>query len=114
MRAQIGLLSIAGFFGLFAAAEAVGPFEGTYQVYSSAKVTESFVTKGAMGYCQDRQPSPFTVAQGRAAYTTETGRKLEAPVGPNGAFEMRFVEASGGSPIRVLGTIDGSGTVRAR
>ena len=67
-----------------------------------------------MGFCPDRQPGPFTVAQGQARYTTESGRNFNAPVDPNGAFDMRSVDADGSSPIRVTGTIDGNGTVRAR
>ena len=114
MRTQIGILSIAGFFSLLAAAEAAGPFDGTYQVYASAKVNETYNNKGHIGFCQDRRPSPFTVVQGQAEYTTETGHKLRAPVGPNGAFEMRFIEPDGSIPMNTYGNIDGKGTVRVR
>lgn len=57
MRTQIGLLSIAGFFGLPAQADAHAPsastagrtFDGTYQLVSSAKVNPmSTSSKGNM------------------------------------------------------------------
>jgi hypothetical protein len=115
MRTQIGMLSVAGFLGLLAAAEAAPPFDGTYQPYSSTKVTETFVTnKGAMGTCPDRQPGPLTIENGRARYTTETGRNVTGVVKPNGSFDFGFTERNGSSPIHVVGTVDGSGTVRAR
>jgi hypothetical protein len=115
MRTQIGFLSIAGLFGLLAVAEAASPFDGTYQVYSSAKVVETFIDRGGnTGFCPDRNPGQFTVIDGRARYTTDSGRNLEAPVEPNGQFEMRFAEADGSNVLRVLGAIDGNGTVRVR
>jgi hypothetical protein len=114
MWTRIGLLSIAGLLGLLAAAEAASSFDGAYQLYSSARLNETFNNKGVTGFCPDRQPGPLTVVQGQARYVTETGRNLEAPVGPNGQFEIRFVEPDGSSPLHVFGAIDGSGTVRAR
>ena len=115
MRMRTGLLSVSAIFGLLAAAQAASPFDGTYQPYSSTKLTETFVSRGGdMGFCPDRRAGVFTVAEGRARYTTETGRNIEAPVGPNGAFEARSIEADGTGALQVTGTIDGSGTVRAR
>ena len=115
MRTRIGMLSIAGLLGLLAAAEAATPFDGTYQPYSSAKATETFVTnKGAMGVCPDRRPGPLTIENGRVRYTTETGRNITGAVKPNGSFSIGFTEPDGSSPIHVVGTIDGSGTVHAR
>jgi|SRR3954449_9385414 len=115
MRTQIGLLSIAGFFGMLTAAQAAGSFDGTYQFYSSTKVSETFETKGAMGFCPDRQAGPFTIAQDQVQYATETGRNMKGgQVGSNGVFEMRFVEPDGSSPIHIVGTIDGNGIVRVR
>jgi hypothetical protein len=67
-----------------------------------------------MGFCPDRRPSPLTVMDGRVRYTTDTGINLEASVEPNGQFEIRFVAADGSSPLRALGAIDGSLTVRVR
>jgi hypothetical protein len=115
MRMRMGLLSIIGLLGLLAAAEAASPFDGNYQLYSSTKANETFVSRGGtMGFCPDRRPGPFTVVEGRARYTTETGRNLEVPVGPNGGFETSSVDTDGSSPIRLTGVIDVNGTVRAR
>jgi hypothetical protein len=114
MWTRIGLLSTAGLLGFLAGAEAASSFDGAYQLYSSARLNETFNTKGATGFCPDRRPGPLTVVQGQARYTTETGRNLEAPVEPNGQFEVRFVEPDGSSPLHVFGAIDGNGTVRAR
>ena len=70
MRRQMGLLSVVGFFGLLASANAqtlsastAGPsFDGTYQAVSSAKVNQMFIAqKGNMGVCptgcRGRSPS---------------------------------------------------------
>ena len=75
MRGLIGLLSIVGFFGLLATADAqtlsagtAGPaFDGTYQAASSAKVNSMYIEqKGNMIPCPDRMPGPLTVVQGEA------------------------------------------------
>lgn len=114
MRMKIGLPAIAGIFGLLAAAEAASPFDGTYQFSSSTKVNQAFENKGAMGFCPDRRPGPFTVVDGQAQYTTETGSKLAAAVGPNGVFQMRFVNPDGSGPLVIDGAIDNNGIVRVR
>jgi hypothetical protein len=115
MRTKIGLLSIAGFLSLVVAAEAASPFDGTYQVYSAAKVNATFTAgRGDMGFCPDRRPSPFTVVDGRAQYTTETGSKMEATVASNGVFQMRFVNADGSGPLVSDGMIDDNGIIRVR
>src|SRR3954451_22624376 len=115
MRMRIGLLSVAGILGLLAAAQAAGPFDGTYQFASSKKVSETFENKGAMGVCPDRQAGPLTVVDGVAQYATETGRDMKGGrVGPNGAFEMSFVQPDGSSSIHVVGAIDRKGTAHAR
>jgi hypothetical protein len=120
MHKKIGLLSIAGVLGLFATAEAASPFDGTYQLASSVKVNQTFVDKGGgMGSCPDRTPSAFTVVDGLARYTTQTGDNLAAQVAPNGEFEMRHVERGGsgpqtGGPLRVLGQISANGSVYVR
>jgi hypothetical protein len=116
MRAWTGLLSIAGLLlGILAVAEAASPFDGTYQVASSTKVNQTHVNKGGdLGYCPDRKPGPLTVADGLARYTTESGVNLAGQLAPNGEFEMRFVEADGTSPLRVLGDIDDKGKAYAR
>jgi hypothetical protein len=107
MRTKTGLLSIAGFLGLVVAAEAASPFDGTYQVSSSTKVNQTFLSRGGdMGYCPDRRPGPFTVVDGVARYSTQSGDNLVAPVAPNGQFEMRHVDSDGSSPLRVLGEIN--------
>jgi hypothetical protein len=128
MRRQIGLLWIVGFFGLPAVADAQtpspsaagAPFDGTYRFVSSAKVNKTYVTRGGqMGQCPDRKAGPLTVAMGQARYTSATGRQLEGTVTSQGELAMRAVapETSGGyRPIElsVSGSIDGTGTVRAR
>jgi hypothetical protein len=115
MKTRRGFLPIVGLFGLVAAAQAASPFDGSYQLYSSTKVNETFVSRGGnLGYCPDRRPGVFTVAEGRARYATETGRNIEASVAPNGGFESSSVESDGSGPIRLAGAIDGNGTVRAR
>jgi hypothetical protein len=96
MSVRIGLLSIAGLLGLLASAEAASPFDGTYQLYSSTKITESFVSRGGnVGFCPDRKPGALTVVDGRARYISESGANLDAPVQSNGQFETGFVGADG-------------------
>jgi hypothetical protein len=68
-----------------------------------------------MGQCPDRKPGPFTVANGMARYTTETGATLSGQVSPNGQFEMRVVQGGGSSgPLKVMGVIDGNGKASVR
>ena len=123
MRNQIGLLSIVGFFGFLAAANAQtqsastagAAFDGTYSLISSAKVNPTYVTRGGkMGHCSDRTPGPLTIAQGHARYTTDSGRQLEGAVGPHGQFEMRLHEP-GTNPLEmhVNGRIDDTGAIHA-
>jgi hypothetical protein len=128
MRRQVGLLGIVGFFGLLGAADAQTPsstavrsFDGTYRFVSSAKVNQTYVTRGGqMGQCPDRRAGPLTIAQGQARYTSATGRKLKGTVGSQGELAMRLITppSSGGGyrpfEISVGGNIDGTGTVRAR
>jgi hypothetical protein len=114
MRMKVGAMAIAGFLGLLAPAEAQIAFDGTYQLASSTKVNDSFVSRrGDMGFCPDRRPGPLTISNGMVHYTTETGRNLSGLVRPNGDFEINFVEADGTSPLRVGGIIN-NGTVRVR
>jgi len=114
MRIYTGLLSIVGFVGLLATAQAASPFDGSYQFYSGEPVSETAVRKGDMSVCPDRQPSPLVIVDGLARYTTETGRNLEGQVVQNGMFEMRFINPDGTAPIHVVGQIDGGGIVHAR
>jgi hypothetical protein len=108
MRRQIGLLSIVGFFGLLATADAQtlsastagAPFDGTYRLVSSAKVNEMYTSpNGSMLPCPDRTPGPLTIAQGQARYTTQTGNELQGPVGPKGELEMRVMAVGGSRPM---------------
>ena len=130
MRTQIGLLSIVGFFGLLAAADAQIPspstagvaFDGTYRFVSSAKVNATYVARnGQMGPCQYRRAGPLHIAKGKAHYTTATGYRLTGTVGPQGELALRVVAPpntsnAGSHPIDIIanGTIDGTGTARAR
>ena len=117
MQIHTRLLSIVGFVSLLAAAQAASSFDGTYQVSSATTVNKTFMSPGAgtMGQCPDRKPGPFTVANGMARYTTETGATLSGQVSPNGQFEMRVVKGGGNSgPLKVMGALDGNGTVNVR
>jgi hypothetical protein len=115
MRAKIGVMAIAGFFGLFMPAEAQTRFDGTYQLSYSSRVNDTFISRnGVMGSCQERRPGPLTVANGMVRYTTETGRNLAGRVRPNGDFEFGFVAPDGSGSLRVGGIIGGNGTVRVR
>jgi len=72
-----------------------------------------------MGQCPDRVAGPLTIVKGQAQYTSATGRQLKGAVGPQGDLAMQVAapETSGGyRPIELIvsGTIDGTGTVRAR
>ncbi|HMD64406.1 MAG TPA: hypothetical protein VKF83_10585 [Stellaceae bacterium] len=124
MRRRIGLLGIVGFFGLVAAADAqtpsstaAAPFDGTYRLVSSAKVNNMYTTKkGLMAQCLDRTPGPLKIVDGRARYTSATGYRVRGTVGPQGELAMRSSTPGGSRPIEinVNGTIDGTGTIRAR
>jgi hypothetical protein len=57
--------------------------------------------------------------KGQARYTTATGRRLKGTVGPQGELAMQLLatpDSNGYRPIEldVSGTIDGTGTARAR
>ena len=124
MRRQIGLLWIIGFVGFIAAAEAqtpsptaAAPFDGTYRSVSSAIVNKTYITrKGMMAQCPGRTPGPLTIVQGQARYSSATGYRLRGTVGPHGELAMRASGPGGSQPIeiRVSGSIDATGTVRAR
>jgi hypothetical protein len=123
MRRQIGLLWIVGFFGLLAAANAQtpstpgAPVNGTYRFVSSAKVNETYTARGGqMAQCPARKAGPLRIAKGQAHYTTATGYRLQGPVGAQGELTMRSVERGSYNPIEITvsGTVDGTGTVRAR
>jgi hypothetical protein len=128
MRRQIALLGIVGFFGLLGAAVAQTPYstgeaslDGTYRFVSSARVNNTYVTRGGhMGQCPNRRAGPLTIFGGQAHYTTATGRKLRGRVGPQGELAMRMVgpPSSGGGirpfEISVSGNVDDAGTVHAR
>jgi hypothetical protein len=128
MRMQIGLLSIVGFFGLIAAANAqttspstpVTAFDGTYRFISSAKVNPMYTAQnGRMAPCPDRTPGPLTIQNGQARYTAESGHELLGTVGPNGELEMRMIPVTvGGSrPMEMRAAaaeIDSTGTVHLR
>jgi hypothetical protein len=99
-----------------------GPFDGTCRFVSSAKLSATYVTRnGRTGPCPDRRAGPLHVERGRARFTTATGYKLRGTVGPQGELAMHVVAPpnasnAGSVPIDLVvnGTIDGSGTVRAR
>ena len=125
MRRQMGLLSVVGFFGLLATANAqtlsastAGPsFDGTYQAVSSAKVNQMYIAqKGNMGVCPDRMPGPLTIVHNQARYTDASGDEVDGTVGPQGELAMRAEEPGGARAmdLDVSGSIVANGTVRAR
>jgi len=121
MRVAPTVLLILVVFGFHVSAYAQSPagprFDGTYRLMSSAKVSETYVAKGGQSsLCPARIPGPLTVLQGQARYTAESGREVTGTVGPQGELLMRSVEPGQSRPneLKVTGTIDAAGTVRAR
>jgi hypothetical protein len=125
MRRQIGLLSVAGFFGLIAAANAqTAPpgttgtaFDGTYKFVSSTKVNEMYTSyNGHSGMCPDRKPGTLHIVGGRVHYTAATGYRFGGTVGSQGELTMRSEMVGGSRPARMQasGAIDGSGVVHVR
>jgi hypothetical protein len=88
MRTQIGLLSVVGFFGLLATADAQTQsastgtaFDGTYHFVTGASVNPTYTSsKGDTAPCPYRTPGPLTIASGQARYNTETGYELVGTV----------------------------------
>ena len=125
MRRSIGVLGIAGFFGLLAAANAQTPspsptagtrFDGTYAFISTAKVNATYVSRtGRMGQC--RAPGAWhslVIVNGRAMLP-----RYEGTVGSQGELAMRRASEPakyGGMTIEraITGKIDEGGMVRAR
>jgi len=125
MRRQIGLLSMIGFFGLLAAANAQAPssssagasFDGTYRLASSTKVNDMYTSyNGHMGRCPDRKPGPLHIAGGRVDYSAATGYRFEGTVGSQGELTMRSEMVGSSRPARMQasGTVDASGAVHVR
>ena len=125
MHRQVGLLGIAGIFGLHAMAWAQAPlpatgrasFDGTYQVVSSTNANQTYVQRGGqMGFCPPATPGPLTIAQNRLSYITESGRRLDGTVAPNGEIQIQYSAPTTYQPVRVnvRGVVDGAGTVRVR
>lgn len=114
-----GILLIVGLFCLptAARAQAPSPFDGTYRLVGSTKVTANYVAKGGQtAPCPDRAAGPLTIAAGQARYTSETGREVTGSVGPQGELVMRAIEPgeSRAVELRVNGRIDAAGTASAR
>ncbi|MGH7117113.1 MAG: hypothetical protein ACREE9_21780 [Stellaceae bacterium] len=129
MQKSIGWLCAAGYFGLLAVANAQTPpaataaaaSDGTYAFVSSAKVNQTYRSRGGQLFqCPPLSVGPLSVAQGRASYTTATGHQLTGTVGPQGQLSMGSLAApsSGGGyrPVEtnVSGSIAASGYARAR
>lgn len=125
MSRRVGLLSIIGFAGLLVAvdtrvaAQPVASFDGTYQLASSVKLNQSYVTRqGQMGFCPESTPSPLSISQGRVWYVSSSGRHLSGTVTPQGQLLIRVSEpresSRGPFEMDVNGVVDGTGTVRAR
>jgi hypothetical protein len=127
MENRIGWLSVLGFFGVLAAANAQTPppatagtpYDGTYRLVSSAQVNATYTTrKGQTAQCLNRRAGPLHIVNGQARYTSATGYRVRGTVGPQGQLAMRAIGPGswGNQPIdlNVSGTIDGSGTARVR
>ncbi len=127
MRTQIAtVLSIVGFFGLLASADAQTQsastgtaFDGTYHFVTGASVNPTYTSsKGDTAPCPYRTPGPLTIASGQARYNTETGYELVGTVNPQGQLAMRMAPvANGGSrPLEMdaAGGIDANGAVHLR
>jgi len=125
MPRPIGLLSIVGFFGLLAVANAqTAPaptaFDGTYRPVSWTKANAMYTDKtGRMAPCPDRRPGPLHIANGEVRYTTASGYKLRGTVGPQGQLTLGLVAPgnarnAGGRTLDLnsSGQIDNTGTAR--
>ena len=88
MPRPIGLLSIVGFFGLLAVANAqTAPaptaFDGTYRPVSWTKANAMYTDKtGRTAPCPDRRPGPLHIANGEVRYTTAAAISSEEQSGP--------------------------------
>lgn len=123
MRERTSLLTIGGFFGLLAAANAqtltrgpaVTTFDGTYRVVSSTRANQMYTSyNGQMGMCPDRKPGSLHIMGGRAHYMTGSGYRLGGTVGPQGELRLSSVMVVSSRPahLQASGTIDPSGTAR--
>jgi hypothetical protein len=127
----VGLLWIAGFFGLLAAANAQTPspstagttFDGTYAFVSATKVNETYTTRpgNRIGQCADREMPPLIIVNGQARRYSKAGLvTFEGTVGPQGELLMRSAPAPAkfgtiaGIEVMVSCRIGGDGMVRAR
>lgn len=135
MHKAVGLLWIAGFFGLLAVADAQTPsppaattqFDGTYAFVSQTKVNETYAMRDTNHIlpCPDiPRVTRLTVLQGQAQYsaTSRYQQLNEGIVGTQGELSMRVLPTAGargaggdtGFEIMTWGRIDGNGTVHAR
>jgi hypothetical protein len=124
MRSVIGLLGVASFVGVIAAAYAQAPpaFDGTYRTVSSANVNATYTDRnGRTGPCPNRRPGPLHIENGRVRYTTATGYKIRGTVGPDGVLQLGLLAPpnssnAGSSPLSlsVSGQIDSAGTAHVR
>ena len=127
MQKRIGWLSVVGFLGLLAAANAQTPppatpgtaFDGTYRLVSSTNVNATYTTrKGQTGPCPNRRAGPLHIVHGQVHYTSATGYRVAGAVGPQGELALRAIAPSkwGSNPIdlSVSGSVEGNGTARVR
>ena len=126
MRMRIGLLSIVGFFGLLATANAQTTsastagtrFDGTYRFVSSAKVNPMYTAmNGRMAPCPDRTPGPLTIQNGQARYTAESAMCCKDRSGRTASWICEWSRSRSAALAQwrcARRQIDNAGTVRVR
>lgn len=129
MKSSVGWLSIVGFSGVVAAANAQTPgtpsaapvtkYDGTYAFVSGTNVNETYTTKGTehIKRCGNYKGGPLTIEHGLTRYGGGPG--FEGTVRSQGELAMRLAPTpanrgiSPGVEVIINGRIDGNGAVRA-
>jgi hypothetical protein len=130
MQRHIAWLWIVGFFGLVSAANAQTSspttantqYDGAYKLISATSVNETWVSPGTEHTfpCGYQRGGPLAIFDGQARFSNPA-RDFQGIVGPHGEFTIRGVAEPASKASRgpgtlrtIIGSIDSSGTVRAR